>query len=304
MLGHRDIVVAGGMESMSNAPYLVDKMRFGARMGHQEMRDAMICDGLWDFKGDTHMGECAELCADNHAISREEQDLYAAQSYARARAASTRDGGFGTEIVPFTVAGRRGSTIVSADEEPMKNGASAADPERPGEVPAALSKLRTVFRKDGTVTAGNASPLSDGAAALVLASRAAAEAKGLKVLAVLRGFDDVAQAPELFTTSPSLAVPRAVERAGLSADDIDLYEINEAFSVVALANMRLLGLDASKVNVFGGAIAMGHPLGCSGARIIVTLCNALQHRGGRFGVAGICNGGGGATALVVENVAS
>lgn len=305
MLGLRDVVVAGGMESMSNAPYLLDKHRFGARMGHQQMTDSMLHDGLWDFKGDQHMGMCAELCAETHGISREEQDKYAAMSYARSRDASARDGGLGKEIVPFTVSGRRGSVVVGSDEEPAKNAASAADPSAPETVPAALAKLRTVFKPSGgTVTAGNASPLSDGAAALVLVSREAAEANGWKILAVVRGFDDAAQAPELFTTSPALAVPRAVKRAGLSQADISLYEINEAFSVVALANMKLLDLDSSNVNVLGGAVAIGHPLGCSGARIVVTLCNALALRSERFGVAAVCNGGGGASALVVENVSS
>ncbi|PKA47636.1 putative acetyl-CoA acetyltransferase, cytosolic 2 [Apostasia shenzhenica] len=289
-LGINDIVVSGGMESMSNAPkYLVDA-RKGSRFGHDVIIDGMLKDGLWDVYNDFAMGTCAELCADQHSISRDEQDSYAIQSNERGIAASN-GGAFSWEITPVEVSAGRGkpSTIVDKDDSLEK-----FDPIK-------LRKLRPSFKENGgSVTAGNASSISDGAAALVLVSGAKAQELGLPVIARIRGYADAAQAPELFTTAPALAIPKAISNAGLEASQIDYYEINEAFSVVALANQMLLGLPSEKLNVHGGAVSLGHPLGCSGARILVTLLGVLRYRNGRFGVAGVCNGGGGASALVLE----
>lgn len=289
-LGANDVVVAGGMESMSNAPkYLVDS-RKGSRLGHDNIIDGMVKDGLWDVYNDFGMGFCAELCAEQHTITREEQDSYATQSFDRGIAAQ-RSGAFAWEIVPVEVFGGRGkpSTIVDKDEGLGKFDATK------------LRKLRPSFKANGgSVTAGNASSISDGAAALVLVSGEKALKLGLQVIAKIRGFADAAQAPELFTTAPSLAIPKAISNAGLQASEVDYYEINEAFSVVALANQRLLGLSHGKLNVHGGAVSLGHPLGCSGARLLVTLLGVLRQNNAKFGVAGICNGGGGASALVLE----
>ncbi|KAL2635777.1 hypothetical protein R1flu_007256 [Riccia fluitans] len=288
-LGQNEIVIAGGMESMSNTPYYLPKARTGYRMGHGEVVDGMIKDGLWDVYSDKGMGVCGEICAENHNISRVQQDDYSIQSYERAIAA-TNAGVFQWEMVPVEVPGARGkpSVIVAKDDGVDKLDA------------AKLRKLRPAFKEGGSVTAGNASSISDGAAALVLVSGKYALEKGLKVIAKVRGYADAEQAPELFTTSPALAIPKAVKRAGIDASQVDFYEINEAFSVVALANQKLLGLDNAKVNVHGGAVSLGHPLGCSGARIIVTLLGVLKAKQGTYGVAGVCNGGGGASALVVE----
>ncbi|KAJ9687052.1 hypothetical protein PVL29_015776 [Vitis rotundifolia] len=291
-LGVNDIVVSGGMESMSNVPKYLAEARKGSRFGHDSLVDGMLKDGLWDVYSDTGMGVCAELCADNHVISREEQDAYAIQSFERGIAA--QDGGaFAWEIVPVEVSGGRGrpSTIVDKDE-----GLGKFDPVK-------LKKLRPSFKENGgSVTAGNASSISDGAAALVLVSGEKALQLGLSVIAKITGYADAAQAPELFTTAPALAIPKAISNAGLEASQIDCYEINEAFAVVALANQKLLGLSPEKVNVHGGAVSLGHPLGCSGARILVTLLGVLRQKDGKYGVGGVCNGGGGASALVVELV--
>ncbi|KAL0925036.1 hypothetical protein M5K25_003342 [Dendrobium thyrsiflorum] len=289
-LGINDVVVSGGMESMSNAPkYLVDA-RKGSRFGNDTIIDGMLKDGLWDVYNDFGMGVCAELCANQHSIARDEQDTYAIQSNERGIAAS-KGGAFSWEIAPVEVSAGRGkpSVLVDRDESLDK-----FDPIK-------LRKLRPSFKEDGgSVTAGNASSISDGAAALVLVSGAKAQELGLQVIAKIRGYADAAQAPELFTTAPSLAIPKAISNAGLESSQIDFYEINEAFSVVAVANQKLLDLPSEKLNVHGGAVSLGHPLGCSGARILVTLLGVLRHRNGKFGAAGICNGGGGASALVLE----
>ncbi|XP_020572466.1 acetyl-CoA acetyltransferase, cytosolic 1-like [Phalaenopsis equestris] len=291
-LGINDIVVSGGMESMSNAPkYLVDA-RKGSRFGNDTIIDGMLKDGLWDVYNDFAMGVCAELCADQHSIPRDEQDAYAIQSNERGISAS-KGGAFSWEITPVEVSAGRGkpSVIVDRDESLDK-----FDPIK-------LRKLRPSFKEnDGTVTAGNASSISDGAAALVLVSGAKAKELGLQVIAKIRGYADAAQnfLQELFTTAPALAIPKAISNAGLEASQIDFYEINEAFSVVAVANQKLLKLPSEKLNVHGGAVSLGHPLGCSGARILVTLLGALRYRNGKYGAAGVCNGGGGASALVLE----
>lgn len=289
-LGINDVVVAGGMESMSNVPKYLAEARKGSRLGHDTLVDGMMKDGLWDVYNDFGMGNCAEICADNHSITREEQDNYAVQSFERGIAAQG-SGAFAWEIVPVEVSGGRGkpSTIVDKDEGLGKFDA------------AKLRKLRPSFKENGgTVTAGNASSISDGAAALVLVSGEKAVKLGLQVIARITGYGDAAQAPELFTTSPALAIPKAISNASLNASQIDYYEINEAFSVVALANQRLLGINPEKINVHGGAVSLGHPLGCSGARILVSLLGVLRQKKGKYGVGGVCNGGGGASALVVE----
>ncbi|KAL8469229.1 hypothetical protein ACS0TY_032166 [Phlomoides rotata] len=290
--GINDVVVAGGMESMSNVPKYLTTGRTGSRLGHDTIIDGMLKDGLWDVYNDFGMGVCAELCADQHNITREEQDSYAIQSFERGRAAQS-SGAFSWEIVPVEIPGGRGksSTIIDKDDGLEKFDASR------------LRKLRPSFKeKGGSVTAGNASIISDGAAALVLVSGTFAVKHGLKVIAKIRGYADAAQAPELFTTAPAIAIPKAISDSGLKASNIDFYEINEAFSVVALANQRLLNIDPGRLNVHGGAVSLGHPLGCSGARILVTLLGVLRQKNGKFGVAGICNGGGGASAVVVELV--
>lgn len=289
-LGINDVVVAGGMESMSNAPKYIAEARKGSRYGHDTLVDGMLKDGLWDVYGDCAMGNCAELCADNHSITREEQDNFAVQSNERGIAA--RDSGaFAWEIIPVEVSAGRGKPAVVVDKD---EGLQKFDP-------AKLRKLRPSFKDNGgTVTAGNASSISDGAAALVLVSGEKALQLGLEVIAKISGYADAAQAPELFTTSPALAIPKALSNAGLNASQVDFYEINEAFAVVALANQKLLGLPSEKVNVHGGAVSLGHPLGCSGARILVTLLGVLKAKNGKVGVAGVCNGGGGASALVLE----
>jgi len=289
--GEFALVAAGGMESMSRAPYLALGARDGLRLGHGKFVDSMIHDGLWDPYGDQHMGNCAELCARERRFSRAEQDAYAQESYSRARAAQ-ESGAFAREIVAVEVPGRKGTTVVDRDEEPGK-----ADL-------AKMSSLKPAFEKEGTVTAANASKINDGAAALVLATAEEAERRALRPVARLVAQATFSQAPEWFTTAPVGAVCRVLERAGLAVGDIDLFEINEAFAVVALACAKELGIAHEQLNVRGGAVALGHPIGASGARIVVTLLDALAERGGRFGCAGICIGGGEATAVIVERLAA
>lgn len=289
-LGQNDIIVAGGMESMSNVPYYLDKARTGYRLGHGQLTDGLLKDGLWDVYNDYHMGSAAELCASECGISRKEQDDFAISSYKRAQRAQT-EGKFTKEIVPVEVKDRKGDvTLIDQDEEPS----SVKFDKIPG--------LKPVFKKDGTVTAANASTLNDGAAALVLMSAEKAKELGLKPLAKILAYADAQQAPEWFTTAPSKAIPLALKKAGKRIPDVDFFEINEAFSVVSLANNKELGLNEDKVNVNGGAVALGHPLGASGARIVVTLLSVLAQNNAKIGVAGICNGGGGASAIVIENL--
>ncbi|MGE6219042.1 acetyl-CoA C-acyltransferase [Nubsella zeaxanthinifaciens] len=289
-LGQNDIVVAGGMESMSNVPYYLDKARNGYRLGHGQITDGLVKDGLWDVYNDYHMGSAAELCAETCHITREDQDNFAIESYKRAQNAQS-EGKFKAEIVPVEIKDRKGNvTLLDTDEEP-----AAVKFDK-------IPTLKPVFKKDGTVTAANASTLNDGAAALVLMSAEKAAELGLNPLAKILAYADAQQAPEWFTTAPSKAIPLALQRANISKEQVDYFEINEAFSVVSLANNQALGLNGEKVNVNGGAVAIGHPLGASGARIVVTLLAVLQQNNGKIGVAGICNGGGGASAIVVENL--
>ncbi len=286
-LGKADIIVAGGMESMSNAPYLLPKARTGLRLGHGEVIDHMFMDGLQDAYEGGLMGAFGELCADKYEFTREQQDAYAIESLARANAAIA-EGKFDREVCPVTVSGRGGDTVVSVDEQPGK--------ARPEKIPT----LRPAFKKDGTVTAANASSISDGAAALVLMREDRAKARGLKVLARIKGHTQFAQAPEWFTTAPVGAMNTLLDEAAWSVDDVDLFEVNEAFAVVAMAAMNELSIPHEKVNVHGGACALGHPLGTSGARIIVTLLAALETYGKSKGVASLCIGGGEATAIAIE----
>lgn len=288
--GQNDIVVAGGMESMSNVPYYLDKARNGYRLGNGQIIDGLIKDGLWDVYNDYHMGSAAELCAVECNVSREEQDAFAIESYKRSQA-SQAEGKFMDEITPVELKDKKGDITLFADDEEPK----AVKFDK-------IPSLKPVFKKDGTVTAANASTLNDGAAAVVLMSREMADEMGIKPLAKILSFADAQHAPEWFTTAPSKAIPLALHGAGLSAEEIDYFEINEAFSVVAIANNQLLNLDAEKVNVNGGAVSLGHPLGASGARIIVTLLHVLQQNKGKFGAAGICNGGGGASAMVLQAI--
>ncbi len=287
MLGDNDVVVAGGMENMSSIPHYVPGMRNGIKLGDGKLVDGMVKDGLWDVYNNYHMGNAAELCAKEMNFSREEQDRYTIQSYQRT-AAANEAGKFKEEIIPVEIKTRRGDVIVDTDEE-FKNVKFEKIPS-----------LRPVFVKDGTVTAANASTINDGAAALVLMSKEKVEELGIKPIAKLIGYGDAAHEPEWFTTAPAKAIPKAIKKAGLTAEDIDFYEINEAFSVVALAGIKELKLDESKVNVNGGGVSLGHPLGSSGARIIVTLLNVLKQNNAKYGVAGLCNGGGGASSVVVE----
>jgi len=287
--GQNDIVLAGGMESMSNVPYYLDKARNGYRLGNGQIIDGLVKDGLWDVYNDYHMGSAAELCATECNISREDQDAYAIESYKRAQKAQS-ESKFKNEITPVELKDKKGDiTYFADDEEP-----AAVKFDK-------IPSLKPVFKKDGTVTAANASTLNDGAAVVILMSKQKADELGIKPLAKIVAYADAQQAPEWFTTAPSKAIPLALHRAGLSTDEIDYFEINEAFSVVSLANNQALKLDADKVNVNGGAVSLGHPLGASGARIVVTLLSVLQQNNGKYGVAGICNGGGGASAIVIEN---
>ncbi len=289
MLGDNEIVVTGGMESMSNVPYYLDKARNGYRLGHGSITDGLVKDGLWDVYKDYHMGNAAELCATECNISRVDQDAFAITSYKRS-AAAWAAGKFKDEIIPVSIPQKgKDPLVISEDEEYKKVNFEKVE------------TLKPVFVKDGTVTAANASTLNDGAAALVLMSKKKMEELGLFPIAKIVGYADAQQAPEWFTTTPSKAIPLAVAKAGLTLDQIDYFEINEAFSVVSIANNRIMKLDPEKVNVNGGAVALGHPLGASGARIVVTLINVLKQNKGTYGVAGICNGGGGASALVIMN---
>jgi acetyl-CoA C-acetyltransferase len=288
--GQNGIVIAGGMESMSNVPYYLDKARNGYRLGNGQITDGLVKDGLWDVYNDYHMGSAAELCASDCHISREDQDAYAIESYKRAQKAQIENK-FEQEITPVELKDKKGDIILFTEDEEPK----AVKFDK-------IPSLKPVFKKDGTVTAANASTLNDGAAALILMSKEKADALGIKALAKIVSFADAQQAPEWFTTSPSKAIPLALHRAGLNAAQIDFFEINEAFSVVSIANNQLLKLDPAKVNVNGGAVSLGHPLGVSGARIMVTLLGVLQQNNGKFGAAGICNGGGGASAMIIENL--
>jgi len=287
MTGDNEVVVAGGMENMSSVPYYVDSVRKGNKLGDQKLIDGLIKDGLWEVYNNYHMGNAAELCAAEFNLGREEQDRYAVQSYKRS-AAAVEGGKFKDEIVPVTIQTRKGDIVVDTDEE-YKN-------VKFDKIPA----LRPVFQKDGTVTAANASTINDGAAALILMSKEKADELGLKPIAKIRGYADAAHEPEWFTTAPVKAIPKAIAKAGLSQSDVEYYEINEAFSVVALAAIKELKLDESRVNVNGGAVSLGHPLGASGARITVTLINVLKQNNAKIGVAALCNGGGGASAVVIE----
>jgi len=290
--GNADIVVAGGTESMSNTPYYVPTARSGARYGNQQMVDGVVRDGLSDAYDNQAMGFAAEECAQDYTFSREDSDAYAIKSYQKAQEAVTNKC-FAEEIAPIEVSGGRGkpNVLVELDDEPKNLNISKLKTVRPVFVPGT-----------GTVTAANASPISDGASALVLVSEAKLAEFNLAPLAKIIGWGEAAKAPSKFTTAPSLAIPKALKHAGLSQEQVDFFEINEAFSVVALANVKILGLDEAKVNVNGGAVALGHPLGCSGARIVTTLINVLKQREGKIGAAGICNGGGGASSIIVEAV--
>tara|TARA_B110000459_G_C16607835_1_gene494506 strand:- start:1835 stop:2971 length:1137 start_codon:yes stop_codon:yes gene_type:complete len=285
--GQSKIVVAGGMESMSRAPYLIPQGRQGYRFGSAEMLDHMQYDGLQDAYQGVAMGNFAESCANKYKFSREDQDAYAIESLRRANAAIDQ-GLFSAEIAPVTISSRRGDTIVDTDEQPGN--------ARPDKIP----QLRPAFAKDGTVTAANASSISDGAAALTLMMADEAEARGLKPIALIHGYDQSAQEPEWFTTAPVTAIKKTLERVGWTVDDVDLWEVNEAFAVVAMAALHEIGMSHDKLNVNGGACALGHPIGASGSRIIVTLIHALQQHGGKKGIASLCIGGGEATAMAIE----
>lgn len=290
MLGLNDVVIAGGMENMSQVPHYLTGSRNGHKYGNITMLDGLQFDGLTDIYSNTLMGECAELCAEKYNISREDQDNFAIESYHRA-AAAWEAGKFNDEVVPVSIPQRKGDPVIFAKDEEFTN---VKFDKIPG--------LKPVFKKDGTITAANASTMNDGAAALLLMSKSKMESLGLTPLAKIAGFGDAEQAPEWFTTSPSKALPIAAERAGISLSDVDYFELNEAFAVVGLANNKILNLDAAKVNVNGGAVALGHPLGASGARILVTLIHVLKQNNAKLGAAGICNGGGGASAMIIENV--
>ena len=290
LAGEYEVAVAGGMESMSNAPYLLERARTGYRMGHGSLVDSMIKDGLWDPYKDVHMGNCAEMCVAKYSFTREEQDAFSLESYRRAQDATKR-GLFADEIVPVEVPAKKGPpTAVDSDEEPF-----AAPLDKMG-------TLKPAFQKDGSVTAANSSKINDGAAAMVIASEDAARANGWKPIARLVAWCGVAQAPEWFTTAPVGAVKKLLAKTGVSIADVDLFEVNEAFAAVAMAAIRELGLDPAKVNVRGGAVALGHPIGASGARILTTLVHALRREGKKRGIAAICIGGGEATAMMVETI--
>ena len=288
MCGDNDVVIAGGMENMSSVPHYFAKGRTGQKLGDMKLIDGMVKDGLTDVYSRVHMGVCAETCAKEMNFTREEQDNFAVESYNRSNN-SWKSGKFSNEIVHVEVPQRKGDAIIVTEDEEYKNVKLEKIPQ-----------LRPVFDKEGTITAANASTLNDGASALILMSAEKAKEMNIKPIAKIRSFSDAAQEPEWFTTAPAKAVPLAIEKAGLEKDDIDYYELNEAFSVVGLANMKILGLNDDKVNVNGGAVSLGHPLGSSGSRIIVTLINVLTQNEGKIGVAGICNGGGGASAMVIE----
>jgi acetyl-CoA C-acetyltransferase len=289
LAGDNHIVVVGGMESMSQVPHYLDG-RNGTKFGNITMLDGITKDGLLDVYSKTPMGTCAELCAKEHNITREDQDNFAVDSYKKATEA-WKSGKYSNEVVPVSVPQRKGDPILVSEDEEYKN-------VQLDKIPT----LRPAFDKEGTITAANASKLNDGASALILASEEAVEKYGLKPIAKIVSYADAAHAPEWFTTAPSKAVPIALDKAGIKADDVDFWELNEAFSVVGIANTKLLGLDPTKVDVNGGAVALGHPLGNSGSRIIVTLINVLKQNNAKIGGAGICNGGGGASAMIIENI--
>lgn len=290
LLGDAEIVIAGGMESMSNVPFYADTMRWGNKYGNTVLIDGLAKDGLTDVYDGKAMGNAAELCARECGISRQEQDAFAIESYQRSQAAWT-SGKFAEEIIPVPVPQKKGEPVLFLQDEEPWNVKFEKIPE-----------LRPAFQKDGSVTAANASSMNDGAAALLLMSKEKAEELGLNPIGRILSYADAEQAPEWFTTSPSLAVPKAVEKAGLTMEEISYWELNEAFAVVGIENSRRMKLDPAKVNVHGGAVSIGHPLGCSGARIIVTLLHVLKANNARYGAAGICNGGGGASAMVIENI--
>jgi acetyl-CoA C-acetyltransferase len=290
MLGLNDIVVAGGMENMSQIPYYIPNARWGYKYGNGEIVDGLAKDGLTDVYNQKAMGVCADATAVKYGISREAQDAFAIDSYKRS-AASTEAGLFKTEIVPVSIPQKKGEPVQILEDEEFKK---VMFDKIPG--------LRPAFTPDGTVTAANASTINDGAAALILASEAAVKRLGLQPIAKIRGFADAEQEPEWFTTTPTIAAPKALKMAGLTKDDIDFFEVNEAFSVVTMAFEKVMEISHDQTNVFGGAVSLGHPLGASGARIVTTLNNVLQHRNGKYGLAAICNGGGGATAIVIERV--
>jgi len=287
-LGLENIIVTGGMESMSNTPHYAS-IRKPTKFGDATLIDGMIKDGLWDVYNNFHMGSAAELGVQKYGLTREALDNYAIQSYQKAQVA-TKNNKFKNEIIPVTIEQKSGNVVVNSDEDIDKI------------ILDKVSKLPPVFEKTGHLTAANSSNLNDGAAALVLASKDAVEKYGLKPLAKIIAYADAAKAPEWFTTAPSLAIPKALKQSGLQLKDIDFFEINEAYASVVLSNQQILGLDLNKVNVYGGAVAMGHPIGASGARIITTLISALKQEGGKYGQAAICNGGGGASSIIVENI--
>ena len=289
LLGDNDVVVAGGMESMSIVPHYITAVRRGMKLGHSQLVDGMIKDGLWDVYNDYHMGNAADNTAKVKGITRDEQDRLAIESYKRA-AKAVAEGRFTSEIVPVESQSKKGTVLVKEDEEYRNVNFDK------------MLELKPVFNKEGTVTAANASTINDGAAALVLMSKEKAVALGIKPLAKIIGYSDAANAPEWFTTAPAKAIPKAVAKSGLNLEQIDFFEINEAFAVVSLAVMKELNLDREKVNIWGSGISLGHPLGATGARILVTLVNVLQQNNARYGVAGLCNGGGGASAVVIENL--
>ena len=289
LLGDADVVVAGGMENMSAVPFYITNLRWGNKYGEAPMLDGLQKDGLTDCYSNFAMGCAADITATDNKVSREEQDAFATESYKRSQAA-WNEGRFEDEIVPVVVSSKKGDVTVDKDEEPWNVKFDK------------LASLKPAFGKDGTVTAANASTMNDGAAALVLMSKEKAEELGIKPIAVIRSYADAEQEPTYFTTTPSIALPKAAAKAGLAMKDIDYIELNEAFSVVGIVNTKLMNLNPAKVNVNGGAVSLGHPLGCSGARIVVTLLNVLKQNGGKIGAAGICNGGGGASAMVIELV--
>lgn len=286
LLGDAEVVVAGGMESMSNVPFYSANMRWGNKYGNVTLVDGLAKDGLTDVYFNGAMGNFADATAKECNITREDQDAFAIESYKRSQQA-WNSGKFANEVVPVTISTKKGDVIIDKDEEPFN--------VKFDKIP----ELKPAFSKDGTVTAANASTMNDGAAALVLMSQEKADALGIKPIAIIKSYADAEQAPEWFTTTPSLAVPKALQKAGLTIDEVDFFELNEAFSVVGIVNCQKMNLPANKVNVHGGAVSLGHPLGCSGARIIVTLINVLQQNNGKIGAAGICNGGGGASAMVI-----
>jgi len=287
VMGEAEIVIAGGMENMSQVPHYLDA-RKGSKFGDINMRDGMLADGLTDVYNNTHMGNCAELCAKENNITRDDQDSFAVTSYKRS-AHAWENGAYQSEVVPVEIPQRKGDPVVFSEDEEYKNVKMDK-----------ISTLRPAFDKEGTITAANASTLNDGASAVILASEEAVKRLGLTPIAKIIGCADAAHDPEWFTTAPSLALPIALDRAGISVEDVDLWELNEAFAVVGIVNNQKLGLNPEKVNVNGGAVSLGHPLGSSGCRIVVTLAHALKSRGLKYGAAGICNGGGGASALVIE----